>query len=92
MAINLSKRFSEAHFDDWEDPSLFCEMLKNSSKQFRDEINDIYFGKVFRYNYEEQEAYDKKQKLHEVSYGNVMGVEASDEQVNNLFNIQKNLE
>ncbi len=89
MAINLSKRFSEAHFDDWEDSSLFYEMLKNSSQQFRDEIYDIYFGKIFRYNYQGREIYENGEKNHNVVYGNVMGVEASDEQVNNLFKIQK---
>jgi hypothetical protein len=64
-------------------------VVKNSSQQFRDEIYDIYFGKVFRYRYHEQEVWDNRRVAHEVAYGNVMGVEASDEQVDNLFKIQE---
>jgi hypothetical protein len=86
--MNLNKRFSLPHFDNWKTPSFYYEIVRNSSQQFKNEIYDIYFGKVFRYNYEEQEAYDRKQKLHEVAYGNVMGVEASDQQVDYLFKIQ----
>lgn len=48
-----------------------------------------YFGKIFRHSYEEQEIWDDCRKTHRVSYGNVMGVEASDEQVDNLFRIQE---
>jgi hypothetical protein len=87
--INLNKRFSIPHFDNWSYPSLYYEAIKNSSQQFKDEIYDIYFGKKFRYKYREQEIYDNYAKLHEVVYGNVMGVEASDEQLDNLFKIQE---
>jgi len=87
--MDVDKRFSIAHFDNWPHPSLFYEAIKNSSQQFRDEIYDIYFGKIFRYKYKEQEIWDDYPKTHEVAYGNVMGVEASDEQVDNLFKIQQ---
>ena len=89
--IGLNQRFSLAHFDSWPHPSLYFEAIKNSSQQFRDEIYDIYFGKIFRYSYQEQEVYDDCVKSHQVVYGNVMGVEASDEQVDNLFKIQDEL-
>ena len=88
MDNNLNKRFSLPHFDNWKTPSFYYEILRNSSQQFKNEIYDVYFGKVFRYNYEEQEAYDDIQKRHGVSYGNVMGVEASDQQIDYLFRIQ----
>ena len=89
--VNLNKRFSLAHYDSWPHQSLYYEAIKNSSQQFRDEIYDIYFGKIFRYSYQEQEVYDDCVKSHQVVYGNVMGVEASDEQVDNLFKIQNEL-
>jgi len=87
--MNLNKRFSIAHYDRWPHPSLYYEAIKNSSQQFRDEICDIYFGKIFRYKYRVQDIYDNYVKFHEVVYGNVMGVEASDEQVDYLFKIQE---
>lgn len=87
--MDLNKRFSLAHYDCWPDPSLYYDVFKNSSQKFKDEIYDIYFGKKFRYKYQEQEIYDDQEKSHQVVYGNVMGVEASDEQVDNLFKIQE---
>jgi len=84
----LNKRFSVAHFDSWNDDELYYNAIKNSSHQFKNELYDIYFGKIFKYNYEEKETYDEQSKKHEVVYGNVMGVEASDKQVDNLFNVQ----
>ncbi len=74
----LNKRFSVAHFDSWNDDELYYNAIKNSSHQFKNELYDIYFGKIFKYNYEEKEIYDEQSKKHEVVYGNVMGVEASD--------------
>jgi hypothetical protein len=85
----LSHRFSIAHFDSWPDADLYYDAMKNSSQQFKNEIYDIYFGKIFRYNYEGQEIYDDRCRNHEIIYGNVMGVEASNTQVDNLFRIQK---
>jgi hypothetical protein len=87
--MNLNKRFSIPHYDSISYPSLYYEAIKKSSQQFKDEIYDIYFGAKFRYKYREQEIYDDYKKLHEVAYGNVMGVEASDEQLNYLFRIQE---
>ncbi len=87
--MDLSKRISIAHYDNWPEPSLYYDAIKNAAPEFRDEIYDIYFGKTFRYKYREQEIYDSYAKPHEVVYGNVMGVEASDAQIENLFKIQQ---
>jgi hypothetical protein len=90
--MDINKRFSIAHHDRCTHSSLYpqyYEAIKKSSQQFKDEIYDIYFSKIFRYNYQEQEIYDNYPKSHEVVYGNVMGVEASDEQVDYLFKIQE---
>lgn len=86
--MNLQKRFSFAHYDNWPNHSLYYEAIKSSSNDFKAEIFDIYFGKIFRYKYREQEFWDNYARPHELQYGNVMGVEASDEQVNSLFKIQ----
>jgi hypothetical protein len=88
MQIGLSKKFSIAHFDSWSDANAYYDVIKNSAPRFRDEIYDIYFGKMFRYKYQEQEPWDGYRKSHEINYGNVMGVEATDAQVENLFKIQ----
>ena len=87
--MDLSKRFSIAHYDCWSAEDLYYKVLKNSSADFKNEVYDIYFGKSFKYEYEEKEDYDEKKRRHEVVYGNVMGVEASDEQIDNLFKIQQ---
>jgi len=87
--MDLNKRISIAHYDKLDSQYSYYEAIKYSSQEFKDEIYDIYFGKIFRYKYHEQEVYDSHPKLHEVVYGNVMGVEASDEQVDNLFKIQE---
>jgi hypothetical protein len=87
--MNINKRFSIPHYDNCHDDFLYYEAIKNSSQQFKDEIYDIFFGKVFRYSYQGKEKYDSESKMHEVTYGNVMGVEASDKQVDQLFKIQE---
>ncbi len=87
--MDVKKKFSIAHHDNCPHTTQYYEAIQNSSQAFRDELYDIYFGKRFRYKYREQEIYDSYSKSHEVAYGNVMGVEASDEQVDNLFRIQK---
>ncbi|PPD59196.1 hypothetical protein [Dehalogenimonas etheniformans] len=87
--MNLAKRFSIPHRDNWPSPSLYYEAINSSTHQFKEEIYDIYFGAKFRYNYREKEAWDNYPKPHEVLYGNVMGVEATNEQIDNLFRIQK---
>lgn len=86
--MNLEKRFSLAHYDNWPDQSSYYEAMKNSSLVYKTEIFDIYFGKIFRYKYRQQEFWDNYARLHEIQYGNVMGVEASNEQIDNLFRIQ----
>lgn len=87
--MDLTRKISIAHYDNWPESSLYYEAIKNASPDFKKEIFDIYFGKSFRYKYREQELYDSYPRQHEVIYGNVMGVEASDEQIENLFKIQE---
>jgi hypothetical protein len=75
------KIFSIAHFENSANSlhdDTYYQLIKNSSQEFKDEIHDIYFGKNFRYKY------DGRDK----TYGNPMGVEATDAQVDNLFRIQ----
>jgi hypothetical protein len=60
---------------------LFYKALIGSDPKFLDEIDDIYFGKDF--------IYDDGFKY--LKYGNVMGVNASCEQVDYLFKIQDEL-
>jgi hypothetical protein len=86
--MNLNKKFSLPHFDNWPTASFYYEILSNSSQQFRDEIYDIYFGRIFRYSYDGRDIYDDKSRTHEVYYGNVMGVEATNKQIDYLFKIQ----
>lgn len=82
------KRFSRAH-PDYQTmlPATGChgrghyEAYRNSSQQTRDEIFDIYFGKIFR----------TEVNGRRVTWGNVMGVEASDEAVDWLFRLQDDL-
>jgi hypothetical protein len=82
------KRFSRPH-PDYQTmlPHLGCqgrlhyEAYKNCSPEAKAEIFDVYFGKVFRTNYQG----------HPVSWGNVMGVEASDQAVDWLFRLQDDL-
>jgi len=56
----------------------YYNLIKNSSQEFKDEIHDIYFGKIFRYEYN-----NRKKR-----YCNPMGVEATDAQIDSLFKIQ----
>jgi collagenase-like PrtC family protease len=75
------KIFSIAHFEGSNNAlhnDTYYQLIKNSSQQFKDEIHDIYFGKPFHYRYNGQ-----KKK-----YGNPMGVEATNAQVESLFKIQ----
>ncbi len=73
------KRFSIAHPDNTYRGRLFYENIKNASPKLRSEIDDIYFGKEFIYN----------DGFTNLKYGNVMGVSATDEQLDYLFKIQK---
>jgi len=76
------KIFSIAHMESAANAShadTFYHLVKNSSQQFKDEIHDVYFGKNFVYEYE------GKRKI----YGNPMGVEATDAQVDALFRLQE---
>ncbi|SVD00644.1 uncharacterized protein METZ01_LOCUS353498, partial [marine metagenome] len=63
------------HWDANPDDDFFFNCLKNSSEQYKNEIYDIFFGATF---------------LHrDVTYGDVMGVNASEGQYKNLLKIQE---
>lgn len=70
-----NKKFSIAHWDSAIDDNLYFECFKNSSQQYKNEIHDIYFGVTFENN--------------DVTYGNTMGVNASEAQYKNLLKIQE---
>lgn len=75
------KRISFGHPDATYDGKIFYELLKKSDEEFISELDDIYFAKDFIYD----------DGVKSVLYGNVMGVSASDEQVDYLFKIQEEL-
>ena len=70
-----NKKFSFPHWDNAIDDNLYFECFKNSSQQYKNEIYDIYFGVTFENN--------------DVTYGNTMGVNASEAQYKNLLKIQE---
>jgi hypothetical protein len=70
-----NKKFSIAHWDNAINDNLYFECFKNSSQQYKNEIYDIYFGVTFENN--------------DVTYGNTMGVNASEAQYKNLLKIQE---
>jgi hypothetical protein len=75
------KFISIPHFENVKNighDDTYYQLIKNSSQEFKDEIHDIYFGKIFRYRHDGR---DKR-------YCNPMGVEATDAQVDSLFKIQ----
>ena len=74
-----SNTISLAHPDNTTGGNLFYNLLKNSSDKFISEIDDIYFGREFIYD----------NGIKNITYGNVMNVHASDEQVDYLFKIQR---
>ncbi len=57
----------------------FYTLFKNTPQSYKDEIEDIYFGKAFYYEFG-----GTKRR-----YGDVMGKEASDIQIDNLFKIKE---
>jgi len=79
--MSRNKYISIPHFESFKNKShdsTYYHLIKNSSQEFKDEIHDIYFGKIFRYQHEGKEK----------RYCNPMGVEATDAQVDSLFRIQ----
>ena len=70
-----NKKFSISHWDRIKDENTFYECIKNSSQQWKNEIYDIYFGVTF--------------KNDELTYGNTMGVNATEAQYKNLLKIQE---
>jgi hypothetical protein len=79
--MGLRKFISIPHYENisnaMHDDSYY-HLIKNSSQEFKNEIHDIYFGKIFSYKYGELSK----------RYSNPMGVEATEAQVENLFRIQ----
>ena len=74
----FNKRFSIPHWDGNDDDEAFYNAFIASSHKYKEEIRDIYFGAEFIYLYKGQRK----------RYGEVMGVTASDKQIDNLFKIQ----
>lgn len=74
--VKFSVAHSEKNQEDY--PHVFYELLKNTSPDTIKDIEDLYFGKFFRYNYD---GVDKQ-------YGNCMGIESTDEAIDYLFKIQ----
>ena len=64
---------------DGDDETFFYNIIYNADQSFRDEIDDIYFAKDFHYKFHGQNR----------RYGDVMGKNASDLQIDNLFKIQE---
>ena len=81
--MEFTKRFSIAHPEkDMENfPNHYYLVLKNTPQSILDEIEDIYFGKMFYYTYRRQRKF----------VGNAMGQEATDEHITNLLRIQDEL-
>ena len=81
--MDFKKRFSIAHPEkDMKDfPNHYYLILKNTPQSILDEIEDIYFGKMFYYTYRRQRKF----------VGNAMGQEATDEHITNLLRIQDEL-
>tara|TARA_B100000029_G_scaffold92162_1_gene82094 strand:+ start:7974 stop:9218 length:1245 start_codon:yes stop_codon:yes gene_type:complete len=81
--MEFKKRFSIAHpeQDMQQYPNHYYLILKNTPKETLDEIEDIYFGKNFYYEFRRQRKF----------VGNAMGQEATDEHIDNLLRIQDEL-
>ena len=81
--MNYEKKFSVPHYDRFSGKykDVFYDMYKNASQEYINSIHDIYFGKYFYYRHNEVNKF----------WGNAMGVEATDEQINNLFKLQDEL-
>ena len=81
--MEFKKRFSIAHpeQDMQQYPNHYYLILKNTPEETLDEIDDIYFGKNFYYEFRRQRKF----------VGNAMGQEATDEHIDNLLRIQDEL-
>ena len=81
--MDFKKRFSIAHpeQDMQQYPNHYYLILKNTPEETLDEIEDIYFGKNFYYEFRRQRKF----------VGNAMGQEATDEHIDNLLRIQDEL-
>jgi len=62
-----------------DNENFFYSIIDNADQSYRDEIADIYFAKAFHYKFG---GTDRR-------YGDVMGKEATDKQVDNLFKLQE---
>ena len=62
-----------------DNENFFYNIIKNAHPSYREEIADIYFAKSFHYEFG---------GTHR-RYGDVMGKEATDKQIDNLFKIQE---
>ena len=64
---------------DGDNETFFYNIISNADQSFRDEIDDIYFAKDFHYKFAGTNR----------RYGDVMGKNATDFQIDKLFEIQK---
>lgn len=62
-----------------DDETFFYNIIANADQSFRDEIDDIYFAKDYHYKFAGTNR----------RYGDVMGKNATDYQIDKLFEIQK---
>lgn len=77
----MKNYISFPHFDSLgtSHPNTYYNLVKNAHQNFKDELHDVYFGKFFTYTWRRQQR----------RYGNAMGVEATDEQIENLFRLKQ---
>ena len=77
----FKKRFSLPHWDYYsaDETHGFYQFFMNSGSRYKEEVNDIYFGRAFHYQYNGQS----------LRYGEVMGHEANDLQIRRLLDIQE---
>jgi hypothetical protein len=64
---------------DQDDETFFYNVIANADQSYRDEIDDIYFAKDFHYKFAGTNR----------RYGDVMGKNATDYQIDKLFEIQE---
>lgn len=78
---NYNKKFSLGYPSFSKNPSIYFNLLKNSSQQYRDEIFDIYFSDPYKYTF----------NGNNYSYGDVMGAGLDQENIDYLLKIQNEL-
>ena len=78
----MNKIFSLGYPQNTQSPSLYYNLLKNSSQQYRNEISDIYFSSPFIYETKDGNI---------IKYGDVMSITSSKDHDEYLFKIKNEL-